>query len=72
MNLANLFRGQDNEKGRTLAAIGRSQAMIEVQPDRTIVSANQNFLQALGASVAAARAGKTGKGFALAADWSEF
>ena len=31
-----------------LDAIGRSQAMIEFKPDGTIITANKNFLDALG------------------------
>ncbi|MDX2205516.1 MAG: methyl-accepting chemotaxis protein [Hyphomicrobiaceae bacterium] len=36
------------EDAGKIAAIGRSQAMIEFQPDGTIIEANENFLNALG------------------------
>lgn len=37
-----------NDSARTLKALSRSQAMIEFQPDGTILTANENFLSALG------------------------
>ncbi|WP_409191430.1 PAS domain S-box protein [Bradyrhizobium sp. RDM4] len=40
-----------NDADAKLAAIGRSQAMIEFATDGTILSANQNFLNALGYSL---------------------
>ena len=49
MNLA----GLPNDRGARdkLAALDRSQAMIEFKPDGTIVTANANFLQAMGYSL---------------------
>ena len=40
-----------NDADAKLAAIGRSQAMIEFAMDGTILTANQNFLNALGYSL---------------------
>ncbi len=48
MNLATLFKGQDNGEARTLAALEKSQAVIEFLPDGTIIRANENFLHTLG------------------------
>lgn len=44
-------RKSRNDADAKLAAIGRSQAMIEFAMDGTILSANQNFLNALGYSL---------------------
>ncbi len=38
----------DAEKEATIAAIGKSQAVIEFQMDGTVITANDNFLKALG------------------------
>ena len=46
MPIASVFSA-DTEKS-TLEAIGRSQAMIEFKPDGTIITANENFLGAMG------------------------
>lgn len=45
MAFGNLTR---SDSARTLEALSRSQAMIEFQPDGTILSANENFLAAVG------------------------
>ena len=37
-----------SDPAQTLAALDRSQAIIEFEPDGTIVTANGNFLAALG------------------------
>ena len=41
-------RKQNGDAQAQLAAIGRSQAVIEFAPDGTILTANPNFLNALG------------------------
>lgn len=45
MSFGNLVAG---DSSRTLEALSRSQAIIEFQPDGTILTANENFLSALG------------------------
>lgn len=40
--------GRDDHAAQRLAAVGRSQAMIEFALDGTIIDANQNFLDAMG------------------------
>src|SRR5262245_14469047 len=40
--------GADHAMLATLAAVGKSQAMIEFKPDGTIITANENFLKAMG------------------------
>ena len=50
MNFTTLFGSRDKDDAATLAAIEKSQAIIEFQPDGTIIRANDNFLQALGYS----------------------
>ena len=45
-------RKVQNDAQATLAALNRSQAVIEFKPDGTIITANQNFLDALGYSLA--------------------
>src|SRR5450631_3204134 len=42
------IKNQSMEDAGKVAAIGRAQAVIEFQMDGTIISANQNFLDALG------------------------
>ena len=43
-----MFGRKFNDAQAQLDAIGRSQAMIEFNPDGTIITANKNFLDALG------------------------
>ena len=45
-------RKLQNDAQATLTALNRSQAVIEFKPDGTIITANQNFLNALGYSLA--------------------
>jgi methyl-accepting chemotaxis protein len=45
-------RSADRAMGATLAAVGRSQAMIEFALDGTILTANENFLKAMGYTLA--------------------
>jgi methyl-accepting chemotaxis protein len=44
------WSGRSNELGATIAALGKSQAMIEFRLDGTILDANENFLKAMGYS----------------------
>jgi len=46
-----MFTSKSNELQATLAAMDRSQAIIEFNMDGTIITANQNFLNALGYSL---------------------
>ena len=46
-----IFKNTANDDAAKLDAIGRSQALIEFQPDGTIITANDNFLAALGYSL---------------------
>ena len=47
-----MFRSKSNSDAEAqLAAVGRSQAVIEFNMDGTIVTANKNFLNALGYSL---------------------
>src|SRR3569623_1235855 len=48
--LSGLFGGSD--AAATLAAISKSQAIIEFEPDGTILTANDNFLNAMGYTLA--------------------
>ncbi len=41
-----------NTKSATIAALDKSQAIIEFKPDGTIITANENFLKAMGYSLA--------------------
>lgn len=43
-----MFQIVNNSRQATLDAFSRSQAMIEFKPDGTILSANENFLNAMG------------------------
>jgi len=45
-----LWGGQSNELNATMAALSKSQAMIEFRLDGTILDANDNFLKAMGYS----------------------
>ena len=47
-----LFGGAANDAGATLAALSKSQAMIEFNLDGTIITANENFLGAMGYTLA--------------------
>ena len=51
MNMFTGIRGSSDAEA-TLAALSKSQAMIEFTPDGTIVTANENFLDALGYTLA--------------------
>ena len=52
MNMLRFLLGTGTQTSReTLAALGQSQAIIEFQPDGTIVSANRNFLEVMGYSL---------------------
>ena len=51
MKFSKLFRGPDRVDSQTLAAIDKSQAVIEFTPEGTITRANDNFLQAIGYSL---------------------
>ena len=46
-----LRSGSGNDSAAKLDAIGRSQALIEFKPDGTIITANENFLGAVGYSL---------------------
>ncbi|MBV8837202.1 MAG: PAS domain-containing methyl-accepting chemotaxis protein, partial [Alphaproteobacteria bacterium] len=46
------IKGNGAESGATLEALGRSQAIIEFKPDGTIITANENFLAAMGYALA--------------------
>ena len=48
MKLMDLFGKGEHDEARTLAAIDKSQAVIEFAPDGTIIRANDNFLGAMG------------------------
>jgi len=48
-NMLNRFQGTDKNTGNALIdALNRSQAVIEFKLDGTIITANQNFLNAMG------------------------
>lgn len=51
MHFLERVTGANSDADRTLEAISRSQAVIEFSPDGTIISANENFLGALGYSL---------------------
>lgn len=46
-----MLKSRNNNSHAILEALGRSQAMIEFEPDGTILTANENFLQAVGYSL---------------------
>src|SRR5690242_16014112 len=46
-----IFSGADRDAAATLNAISKSQAMIEFGLDGTIITANENFLAAMGYSL---------------------
>ncbi|WP_417480872.1 methyl-accepting chemotaxis protein [Maricaulis sp.] len=50
--MKSIFNQGGSGAGATLEALGRSQAIIEFKPDGTILTANANFLDAMGYSLA--------------------
>lgn len=46
--LSNLLKPKTSESDLVLTALGKSLAVIEFEPDGTIITANQNFLNAMG------------------------
>jgi len=54
-----MFASKNNELKATIDALNNSQAVIEFSMDGTIITANRNFLAALGYSLGESRASIT-------------